>query len=93
MVEKYDYSKVYVESFDPRKYLEEFYSTTEGIDKEGGLFLFGFDGLLEFVHLLPEKMDKALDFGCGPCVHGMLAVTDKIGSVIFADYVPANLLV
>ena len=94
MEEKYKNSHAYVTDFNPRKYMEEFYSTLKGSEQEGDMLKDLFQANIEFSNKLPtEGLGQALDFGCGPVVLGMMPVADKVDSIFFADYVPANLKV
>ena len=94
MEEKYKNSHAYITDFNPRKYMEEFYSTLKGSEQEGDMLKDLFQTNIEFCSMLPNAgLGKALDFGCGPVVLGMLPVVDKVDSILFADYVPANLKV
>lgn len=93
MEEKYKNSHAYVTDFNPRKYMEEFYSSLKG-SEEGDMLEDLFQANIELSNMLPtEGLGKALDFGCGPVVLGVMPVADKVDSILFADYVPANLKV
>jgi len=88
---KYEYSKAYKRDFDPRQYLTDFYSTLEGDFEEGESLNFRLKTIIEFSGKLPNKIERALDFGCGPLVEGLMSVAEKIQSAVLSDYVSENL--
>ena len=90
---KYKNSHAYLGSFNPRKYLQEFYSTLQGSVNEGDLISFDIQSNIALSNMLPKKLGKALDFGCGPVVIGLMPVVEKVESILYADYVEANLKV
>ena len=91
-IPKYEYSKVYEQDFFPRKYLTELYSTLYGAAESGELFLFSLKTIIELSKSLPDKIERALDFGCGPVVQGLMSVAERIQSeVIYSDYARGNL--
>jgi len=47
--------------------------------------------IIELSGKLPNKMERALDFGCGPVVPGLMSVAERIQSAVYSDYVNANL--
>ena len=93
MQDNYKNSNAYVTNFNPRKYLEAFYSTLTGSAQEGDMLPFLIQSKIELSSMLPGGLGKALDFGCGPVVIGLMPVVDKVDSILYADYVPANLKV
>ena len=54
--------------------------------------MFSVKTFIELSKHLPDKIERALDFGCGPVVQGLMSVAQRIQSeVVYSDYVLANL--
>jgi hypothetical protein len=65
-------------------YLAEYYGTIMDDERHALAFL------VESVRGLPQ-LERALDFGCGPCVHHCFALVPRVGEIHVADFVPGNL--
>lgn len=65
-------------------YLAEYYGTIMDDERHALAFL------VETMRGLPP-VERALDFGCGPCVHHCFALVHGVGEIDVADFVPGNL--
>jgi hypothetical protein len=72
------------DEWSARDYLAEYYGSI--MDDERYALAF----LVESMRGL-EPVRRALDFGCGPCVHHCFALVPRAGEIDVADFVPGNL--
>lgn len=77
----------YVQHFDPREYLRQYYSLPQLAHDDALLFQ-------HFSKWLKEQnrtFEKVLDVGCGPTIHNTFAIAPYANAIDLADYLPANL--
>ena len=72
------------DAWSARDYLAEYYGTIMDDERHALAFL------VESVRGLPQ-VERALDFGCGPCVHHCFALVPRVREIHVADFVPVNL--
>ena len=90
---RYKYSHAYLSTFNPRNVLQNFYSSLQGSESYGEMFVFNLKSNIALSNMLPKKLGKALDFGCGPVVVGLMPIVEKVESILYADFVDGNLKV
>ena len=88
---KYKYSHAYLGTFNPRNFLQDFYSSLQGSVNYGEMEVLNLQSNIALSNMLPKKLGKALDFGCGPVVIGLMPVVEKVESILYADFVDGNL--
>ena len=72
------------DDWNARDYLSEYYGSIMDDERHALAFL------VESMRELPP-VERALDFGCGPCVHHCFALVPRAGEIHVADFVPGNL--
>jgi hypothetical protein len=72
------------DAWSARDYLAEYYGSVMDDERQALAFL------VESMRGLPP-VERALDFGCGPCVHHCFALVPRAREIHVADFVPANL--
>ncbi|NWX42824.1 NNMT methyltransferase, partial [Steatornis caripensis] len=79
---------VYQRSFDPREYLKEFYSLSEG---QPNVFLMqNLRSLHEMFSLDGLRGDTLIDVGCGPTIYQLLSACERFQEIIALDYTDQN---
>lgn len=77
----------YVDFFDPRRYLRQYYSLPQLAADDADLFR----TFAAWLRNTGRTFATALDFGCGPTIHNTFAVAPYAERIDLADYLPANL--
>jgi hypothetical protein len=77
----------YADFFDPRRYLQQYYSLPRLPPDDVGLFR----ALCGWLRRTGRTFATALDVGCGPTLHYSFALTPYAERIDLADYLPANL--
>ncbi|QDU02423.1 NNMT/PNMT/TEMT family protein [Gimesia chilikensis] len=80
-------TNLYQRQWNPRLYLDKYYSTPKLSSDEQAIFQFLFKSLNSDKRLYR----RAIEFGCGPTVHHALALAPHVAEIHLADYLPENL--
>ena len=72
------------DDWSARDYLAEYYGSVMDDERHALAFL------VESVRGLPQ-LERALEFGCGPCVHHCFALIPRVAEIHVADFVAGNL--
>jgi nicotinamide N-methyltransferase len=80
-------SDPYLVEWNPRAYLQQYYSTPYIPDDSRALLAF----LMEQLPIRPGGYDRAIEFGCGPTLYTALALCPHVRQLHLADYLPSNL--
>lgn len=86
MADAADHDK-YVEFFDPKEYLRQYYSLPQLAEDDADLFRI----LCAWLKQTGRTFATALDVGCGPTIHNTFAIAPYAERIELADYLPANL--
>lgn len=77
----------YEKEFDPKQYLEQYYSLPQLATDDAELFR----NLCGWLKQSGRRYATALDIGCGPTIHNSFALAPFVQRIDLADYLPANL--
>lgn len=74
--------------FDPKQYLQQYYSLPQLAADDAELFR----NLCGWLRQNGRQYATALDIGCGPTIHNSFALAPYVQRIDLADYLPANLV-
>lgn len=70
--------------WDPKTYLAEYYAQVMPDER------FALEFLVEAARRLPPEANVLLEFGCGPTVHHLFPLVNRVAEIHLAEYHPGN---
>lgn len=80
-------SDIYDKLWDPKEYLQEYYSTSVVASDEAANISFA----RRCFSAAGEPFARAIEVGCGPTLHHAMLLAPHVKTLDLADYIPANL--
>ncbi|KFQ18051.1 Nicotinamide N-methyltransferase, partial [Merops nubicus] len=83
-------AEVYQRSFDPRAYLEEFYTLSDSQGQPNTFLMQNLRSLFKMFSLDGLRGDTLIDVGCGPTIYQLLSACEHFQEITALDYTDQN---
>jgi NNMT/PNMT/TEMT family len=87
MPDAFDSADTYRRHFDPRAYLQQYYSLPQLAEDDADLMR----ALTGWLRESGRTYRDAVDVGCGPTIHNTFAIAEYVEHIDLADFLPGNL--